>query len=281
MAAAMAGRVPGKLPPSDAALLRIFANTGLRKAHRAEFWTETMNLEGITPSDRLFLLREGDANEIGEIADILTSDPRGTTRFEKVRSERALGVAYVYTAASPVYVYWQTPPVDLLDVADADLAATPIPEIFKEFVAHFAAAYLLFADDKPAAAGQMLALAQNALLFESSSILTPYWRQLNWNPDKLADFTAGGSVGSVTAGNPLLNMQRGTYNIPNGVDSGSVTTAFASAPVGILLTVRPPSGGLLLFANPVAGSYAATGFDFTLNGVTDSADYVLEYVCIF
>lgn len=72
----------------------------------------------------------------------------------------------------------------------------------------------------------------------------------------------------------------GTYSINNGVDSGSVTgLGLAYVPSQCLLTVRIPVGGLLLF--PVCiGAPTADGFDFSLSGVTDSANYKLDYTLV-
>lgn len=74
----------------------------------------------------------------------------------------------------------------------------------------------------------------------------------------------------------------GQLALGNGVDSGSVTglvvpfvpTAVAS------LTISRPAGGLMLFACANEGTLTGAGFDFELSGITDSTDYILNYVII-
>lgn len=72
----------------------------------------------------------------------------------------------------------------------------------------------------------------------------------------------------------------GTYSLGNGVDSGSVTgLGLAFTPSQVLLTVRIPAGGLVLFAVPV-GNPTTDGFSFVMNGLTDNTNYKLDYSLI-
>lgn len=74
----------------------------------------------------------------------------------------------------------------------------------------------------------------------------------------------------------------GQYNIPNGVDHGSVTgLVIPFVPTAVAcLTVSRPSGSLMIFACPNEGSLTGTGFDFELSGITDSTNYVLNFIII-
>jgi len=70
--------------------------------------------------------------------------------------------------------------------------------------------------------------------------------------------------------------------IPNGVDTFSVTgLALPAIPARVLPHVRITSGGLVLHANVVNGTITTDGFTVQLSGVTDSADYILDYSYVF
>jgi len=72
----------------------------------------------------------------------------------------------------------------------------------------------------------------------------------------------------------------GTLALGNGVDSGAVTgLALTFVPSSVLVSVIIPVGGLNISAS-VTGSPTADGFAFTLSGVTDSANYLLNYVLL-
>ena len=75
----------------------------------------------------------------------------------------------------------------------------------------------------------------------------------------------------------------GTFSIGNLADSGTVTglnLASSVIPRRIFPKVRKPAGGLNMFANIVDGTMTQDGFDFTLSGETDSADYKLDYLIV-
>ncbi len=84
----------------------------------------------------------------------------------------------------------------------------------------------------------------------------------------------------VLAGGRPVSSYSGAYALGNGVDSGAVVfgSALSYTPTAINLTVTNPSGGLNIFATVVAGSLTAAGFSFTLSGLTDSDEYVLNYI---
>lgn len=74
----------------------------------------------------------------------------------------------------------------------------------------------------------------------------------------------------------------GSLALGDGVDSGSVTgLAIPFVPTAVAsLSISRPAGGLMLFACDNAGTLTNAGFDFELSGVTDSVNYVLNYVIV-
>lgn len=74
----------------------------------------------------------------------------------------------------------------------------------------------------------------------------------------------------------------GVFNIDNGTDHGTLTgLALGASPRLVQLTVTQPVGGLLLAANLVKDTLTTDGFTFYLSGVTDSANYKLNYTILF
>lgn len=74
----------------------------------------------------------------------------------------------------------------------------------------------------------------------------------------------------------------GQYAIPNGVDGGTVSgLILTGTPRRAFLFMQKPAGGFDMFASLVIGTLTATGFTFNLSGVTDSANYALEYLLLF
>lgn len=72
---------------------------------------------------------------------------------------------------------------------------------------------------------------------------------------------------------------KGSVALDSGVNGGSVTgLGLSFTPTVCVVTMRSPSTGLNLFANVVSATLTPDGFDFTLSGLTDSADYALDYV---
>lgn len=70
--------------------------------------------------------------------------------------------------------------------------------------------------------------------------------------------------------------------IPNGVDNFSVTgLALPAIPARVLPHVRIESGALAIHANVVSGTITTDGFQVQLSGVTDSANYILDYSYVF
>jgi len=72
----------------------------------------------------------------------------------------------------------------------------------------------------------------------------------------------------------------GQASIGNAASSVTVTgLGLASAPAQVILTVQmPDSSGLLLLASPRTDSYTTDGFIADLSGLTDSANYKLNYL---
>ncbi len=81
----------------------------------------------------------------------------------------------------------------------------------------------------------------------------------------------------MTGPNQNPDVRAGTITIPNGANSGTVTgLGLPWTPTKVEAHVRKITGTLDLFAN-VVGAPTADGFSYTLNGVTDTADYKLDY----
>lgn len=80
---------------------------------------------------------------------------------------------------------------------------------------------------------------------------------------------------------PDISMN-GQFAIPNGADQVIVTgLALPAVPRRVIAGVRKASGGANLFSSLVDGSVTADGFTVDLDGQTDSADYILDYVIFF
>lgn len=71
----------------------------------------------------------------------------------------------------------------------------------------------------------------------------------------------------------------GTSVIANGVATGNVVFAppLAAAPTAVVVTVERATGALNLYAT-LTNSPGVGGFTYELNGVTDTADYVLHWM---
>ncbi len=75
----------------------------------------------------------------------------------------------------------------------------------------------------------------------------------------------------------------GTFQIDNLASSGTVTGLQLDSgliPRRVFPRVRKPSGGFNMFACIVDGTVTSDGFQFTLTGQTDSANYFLDYLMI-
>lgn len=78
-----------------------------------------------------------------------------------------------------------------------------------------------------------------------------------------------------------MTTANGQCAIGDASDSGSVTLGLSATPRRVFPFVQKPAGGLNLFASIVDGTLSATGFTFNLSGLTDSANYKLDYILIF
>lgn len=88
------------------------------------------------------------------------------------------------------------------------------------------------------------------------------------------------TVGDIQIGSKKV-IATGAHAIGNGVSTETITgLALATAPTAALLTVRSPAGGLVLVAISVVGSFSTDGFTFAMSGVTDSANYILDYILL-
>jgi hypothetical protein len=93
-------------------------------------------------------------------------------------------------------------------------------------------------------------------------------------------YTTDGSTPS--PGNPSASVWlgyqiSGTYSIPNGVNTGTLTgLALPFTPSAAVMTVSTLTGDLILDASEF-GSITSNGWGFNLNGFTDDTSYVLNW----
>jgi hypothetical protein len=91
----------------------------------------------------------------------------------------------------------------------------------------------------------------------------------------------GGGGGGIPIGNPG-SFKAGVVNLGNNVSSGTVTgLALPGTPVSFQLTVKQPANGLVLVASTVSGSETSDGYQFSMNGHTDSASYKMAWLAAF
>ena len=84
-------------------------------------------------------------------------------------------------------------------------------------------------------------------------------------------------LGTLAAQMP--NLVTGSFSIPNGVNTATITgLGLTFTPTRAICTVRIPVNGLILAAAVVSGTITTDGFAFLLNGLTDSVNYVLDYI---
>jgi hypothetical protein len=75
-----------------------------------------------------------------------------------------------------------------------------------------------------------------------------------------------------------INSATGAYSIPNSSQGASLTgLALPFTPTKVLMTVQSPANGLVLYAT-LSGSPTSDGWTFTMNGLTDSGLYVLNWM---
>lgn len=80
---------------------------------------------------------------------------------------------------------------------------------------------------------------------------------------------------------PTSAAYAGSIALGNGVFSGSVTgLGLPFTPTKALLQIRRPASSLMIFACANDGTLTADGFDFELSGITDSTDYILDYLLV-
>lgn len=80
-----------------------------------------------------------------------------------------------------------------------------------------------------------------------------------------------------------MSFLTGTHALANGADSGSVvfSPAFAGVPplvIPVVQNISDPLDPTILLLNASAFSVTATGFDFELDGTTNTANYVLQWM---
>jgi hypothetical protein len=179
LAAELADRTRDNLPTSEATMLLAFFAAELPDLWNREAWPELCdNIESVTlDANDCFSLREGDADEMGDILGIFEEgDPRTSTQCIRVRDWTRLDnrVNVVATQAT-VYVDWQDPAPDLLAVESSALSAYTLPRRFYLSLAYKGAAHLIHAED-PQRAAQYLAMADMELAKQTARINPPWWR---------------------------------------------------------------------------------------------------------
>ena len=188
LAADLSGRPRGKLPTTEATMLRAFFAEELRDLWTREAWPELCDhLEAVTlDADNCFDTREGEDDEMGDILALIAGgNPltnNAVTKLERSNFVRLDDRVNVLNAvAGDLYVDWQTPCPDLLDnedlgIADDDeLGEYELPVRFKLPLAARGAA-LLIAEEDPAQAGVLRGLAEANLLRQAARITRPWWR---------------------------------------------------------------------------------------------------------
>lgn len=183
LAAELAGRPPDKLPTTEATMLLAFLAGKLPEIWNREAWPELCdNLEEITLDDNnAFDKREGDADEMGDILSVLLGfDPRLNTNSTRLNDDQVteLDGRVVVNAPSStaVFVEWQQPAPELLEVAAVDLAAYTLPRRFKLALAFYGAAFLLVQED-PALSDRYRGLAEQDLNTQAARLTRPWWRR--------------------------------------------------------------------------------------------------------
>ena len=195
LAAQYAGRPPGKLPTSEATMLRLFFAEELPDLWTREAWPELCDhLEAVTlDANACFSTREGEATEMGDILALIEGgNPLTTNAVQVLPREnwtRLEDRVNVRATSGSLYVDWQTPAPDLLDddaiiAAVDDPAATtialalPLYELPARFKLPLAArgAALLIAEENPAQAGVLRGLAEANLARQAARLKRPWWR---------------------------------------------------------------------------------------------------------
>jgi hypothetical protein len=252
----------------------------LRRCWSADIWPELHVFEGIGLSGRLFSKREGQSNEIGEILRVWNANAQSTTRHNHLAHEEGDGLCLCYTTVATVYVDWLLPRPILPVYEDASLGEYAIPARFENIIALNAAGRLHDADGRALVANKFYADADQELNMERARIQVPErLRRFLWQANTMPTWSQGGNpTGGVSLAELLI--EHGSHQIPDGAEGETFTVSFSEAPTQVFLNVRKPSGGLELWATAVA-PYSATEITFTLNGLTDSGDYWLDYIAVF
>lgn len=116
----------------------------------------------------------GNPQEMGDILGVYDADPTQTTKYRDIGFEEIDGAVRIDENLGQVFVEYALPYPDLMAITDpVALAATTIPQRFRNFLAARAAGLLLKADGQDASAGALLGLAENALGQELQRIVIP------------------------------------------------------------------------------------------------------------
>lgn len=170
-------------------MLRAFFAEELPDIWNREAWPELCDhIEAVSlDANNCFSTREGDEDEMGDILALVYGGNPLTTNQVTVldranwsRLDNRVSVL-APTTGGGLYVDWQTPPPDLLDnddldiASDDDLADYEIPARFKFPLAARGAA-LLVAEEDPAQAGVLRGMAEANLARQTARLKRPWWR---------------------------------------------------------------------------------------------------------
>jgi hypothetical protein len=89
-------------------------------------------------------------------------------------------------------------------------------------------------------------------------------------------------IQSMAPAGTIESIKDGEYAIDNGAETVTVTgLGLQAIPRRVLVNIQKPSGGYNIFGTVVKDTITADGFRVDLSGVTDSANYKLEYQLTF
>jgi hypothetical protein len=181
LAAREAGRPPGKLPTSEAELLRDFIGDHLPEVWNREAWPELCNdFEIVTLANGQFAKSDSTKGDVLSI--YVGGNPQVNTICQPVEDwvETDGAVRVNPGASGAVFVEYQDPVATLPEYGAAGLDATTLPERFKYPLARLAAADLIEEED-PGKAERLRNRAERELQRQASRFSVPWWRRPRLN----------------------------------------------------------------------------------------------------
>ena len=188
-AAELAKRTRDQIPAQETTSLQGFLASEFEELFTMRAWPElTSPVLNVTAAGQQFSKNEGQANEIGDVLDVMNLNPQGgcahSRRVRHFGFYEGAGVVWVDTDCPSLWVeamaaYPSMAWPDLAPMAQAAFMATALPRRWRQYLAHKAAARLLDADgpDMAAAAMKQEQLAQAALVNAINRLPPePWWR---------------------------------------------------------------------------------------------------------